>query len=110
MTRRTSVFQSLLVLALLCVGMLFAQQRPADNINPQLHPHLAKAQRICNQAYDALVEAQGANDFDMEGHAAKAKQLLVEASHQIKAAAMAANKEGKHPGSKIPGGVLPPVH
>jgi hypothetical protein len=75
--------------------MLFAQQRPADNINPQLHPHLAKAQRICNQAYDALVEAQGANDFDMEGHAAKAKQLLVEASHQIKAAALAANKERK---------------
>ena len=95
MTRRTSVLQSLLVLALLCVGMLFAQQRPADNINPQLHPHLAKAQRICNQAYDALVEAQGANDFDMEGHAAKAKQLLVEASHQIKAAALAANKERK---------------
>ena len=95
MTRRTSLLQSLLVLALLCVGMLFAQERPAENINPNLHPHLAKAQRLCDQAYDALVEAQGANDFDMEGHAAKAKQLLVEASHQMKAAALAANKERK---------------
>jgi len=102
MTRRVSVLHLLLILAVLGVGVLFAQQRPADNVNPQLHPHLAKAQRICNQAYDALVEAQGANDFDMEGHAAKAKQLLVEASHQIKEAAMAANKEGKHPGSKVP--------
>ena len=107
MTRKVSVLHLVLILAAFGVGVLFAQQRPADNVSPQLHPHLAKAQRICNQAYDALVEAQGANDFDMEGHAAKAKQLLVEASHQIKEAALAANKEGKHPGAKVPGAKPP---
>jgi len=95
MTRRISVLLSLLVLALVVVGVLFAQQRPADDINPKLHPNLAAAQRLTNQAYDKLVVAQGANDFDMEGHAQKAKQLLVEASHQMKEAAMAINKERK---------------
>ena len=109
MARWTSVLLAFLVLALLGVGLVYAQERPVDNINPQMHPHLAKAQRLCNQAYNALVEAQGANDFDMEGHAAKAKELLAEASRQMKAAALAANKEGKHPGSKVPG-VVPPVH
>lgn len=93
MTRRISVLRSLLVMAVLCAGMLFAQQRPAENIDAKRHPHLAEAQKLCNQAYDQLVEAQGANDFDMEGHAAKAKELLVEASHQMKEAAMAANKK-----------------
>jgi hypothetical protein len=95
MTRRISVLLSLLVLALLVVGVLFAQQRPADDISPKLHPNLAAAQKLCNESYDKLVIAQGANDFDMEGHAKKAKQLLVEASHEMKAAAMAINKEKK---------------
>ena len=109
MARWTSVLLAFLVLALLGVGLVYAQERPVDNINPQMHPHLAKAQRLCNQAYNALVEAQGANDFDMEGHAAKAKELLAEASRQMKAAALAANKEGKHPGPKAPG-VVPQLH
>jgi hypothetical protein len=82
----------MLVLALLCVGILFAADRPADNIDAQRHPNLAEAQRLTNRAYDKLVEAQGANQFDMSGHAQKAKDLLVEASHEMKAAAMAANK------------------
>ena len=90
--RKISVLRFLLVLALVFAGALFAQERPAENISPKLHPHLAAAQRMCNKAYDEMVQAQEANDFDMEGHAAKAKQLLVEASHEMKAAALAANK------------------
>ena len=92
MMRRIVVLRATLVLALLCAGMLFAQERPADNIDPQRHPNLAEAQKLCNRAYDKLVEAQGANQFDMNGHAQKAKDLLVEASHEMKAAALAANK------------------
>ena len=95
MRRRIPLLHTLLVLALLAVGVLFAQQRPADDISPRIHPNLAAAQKLTNEAYDKLVIAQGANDFDMEGHAAKAKELLVEASHQMKAAAMAINKERK---------------
>ena len=90
--RKSIVLRVMLVLALLCVGILFAADRPADNIDAQRHPNLAEAQRLTNRAYDKLVEAQGANQFDMSGHAQKAKDLLVEASHEMKAAAMAANK------------------
>jgi hypothetical protein len=86
------VIRALLILTLLCVGILYAAQRPADNIDASRHPNLAEAQKLTNRAYDKLVEAQGANQFDMEGHAQKAKDLLVEASHEMKAAAMAANK------------------
>ena len=92
MSRRNLVLRVLLVLALLCVGILFAQERPADDVDAQRHPNLAEAQKLCNKAYDKLVEAQEANKFDMSGHAQKAKDLLVEASHEIKAAAMAANR------------------
>jgi hypothetical protein len=40
----------LLVLALVFAGALFAQERPAENISPKLHPHLAAAQRMYNMA------------------------------------------------------------
>jgi hypothetical protein len=92
MVRKSFVLRALLVLALLCVGILFAAERPADDISAKMHPNLAAAQHLTNLAYDKLVEAQGANEFDMGGHAQKAKDLLVEASHEMKAAAMAANK------------------
>ena len=92
MKRRNPVLRYLLVLTLLCVGVLYAADRPADNIDPGRHPNLAAAQQLCNQAYDKMVAAQQANQFDMSGHAEKAKQLLVEASHEMKAAALAANK------------------
>jgi len=98
MTRRVSVLVSLLVLALVCLGVLFAQEhftRPADDINPKIHPNLAAAQKLTNQAFDKMVIAQGSNDFDMEGNALKAEGLLVQASQLMKAAAVAINKE-KH--------------
>jgi len=92
MVRKNFVVRVMLVLALLCVGILFAADRPAENIDPGRHPNLAAAQQLCNQAYDKMVAAQAANDFDMAGHAQKAKDLLVQASHEMKAAALAANK------------------
>jgi hypothetical protein len=92
MVRKNMVIRALLVLTLLCVGILYAAQRPADNIDAQRHPNLAEAQKLTNRAYDKLVEAQGANQFDMEGHAQKAKDLLVQASHEMKQAALTANK------------------
>jgi len=95
MMRRNLLLRPLLVMALLCVGFLYAADRPANNIDPNRHPNLAAAQQLCNQAYDKMTAAQEANDFDMEGHAQKAKDLLVQASKEMKAAAMAANKNKK---------------
>lgn len=79
--------------AALAGGSLFAQA-PSDNINPQTHPNLAAAQQLVDQSYQKLSMAQQANHDDMQGHDAKAKDLLTDASHELKAAAEAA--DGRH--------------
>ncbi len=68
---------------------------PDRNVSPKRHPNLAAAQRLAAQAYDKIVAAQQANEFDMNGHAKKAKELLEQANAEIKAAAEAANAKAK---------------
>jgi len=63
-----------------------------QRINPARHPNLAAAQDLCIQAYEKLTAAQHANEYDLGGHAAKAKELLEQVNQQIKEAAAAANK------------------
>jgi outer membrane murein-binding lipoprotein Lpp len=58
---------------------------------PVQHPNLAAAQQDIQGAIDKLAAAQGANDFDMKGHAAKAKRLLEQALNEIQLAGQAAN-------------------
>ena len=79
------------VVLLLAGGGTLAAQRPAQNVSPKAHPNLAAAQRLVLQATEKLDAAQKANEFDMGGHAQKAKDLLVQASAEIKLAAEAAN-------------------
>jgi len=81
----------LLILPLLFVGVVYAQNRPVTDVNPDRHPNLAEAQRLCVQAWDKLVEAQHANDWDMHGHAQHARDLLDQASREIGEAAHDAN-------------------
>jgi len=64
---------------------------PADNIGNQKHPNLAAAQRLSTQAYEKISQAQQANEWDMGGHAAKAKDLLDQVNRELKEAAEAAN-------------------
>jgi hypothetical protein len=64
----------------------------AQGVNPHRHPNLAAAQRLIDQAIGRVDAAQQANEFDMGGHAAKAKELLGRANEEIKAAAMDANQ------------------
>jgi len=66
---------------------------PVTNINKKRHPALAAAQQSIFDAYEKLVKAQEANEFDMDGHAQKAKDLLDIAAKELKAAAVAANKK-----------------
>ena len=86
------------MLVLICfVGLLAA---PA--LYAAAHPHLAKAQNLIHKAYDRITAAQKANEFDMGGHAKKAKEYLEEASQHLKAAAIEATENegekemGKH--------------
>ncbi len=77
------------VFSLTVAGALAAP--PVDNINPNRHPNLAAAQRLSTQAYERISAAQTANEWDMAGHAAKAKDLLDQVNRELKAAAEAAN-------------------
>jgi hypothetical protein len=83
----TAVFGSLLL-----VGGVALADRPDRNVSSARHPNIAAAQRLSRQAFDKIIEAQRANEWDMEGHAQKAKELLEQANDQLKQAAGAANR------------------
>ncbi|HVO09760.1 MAG TPA: hypothetical protein VMX54_03305 [Vicinamibacteria bacterium] len=79
--------------ALIASAGLAAQ--PAANISPKRHPNLAAAQRLSQQAYEKIALAQRANEWDMSGHAQKAKELLERVNNELKLAAEAANQNAK---------------
>jgi hypothetical protein len=85
-TRICLVALSSLVLA---GGLALAQ--PERDISSRRHPNLAAAQRLCHEAWEKISAAQEANEFDMHGHAQKAKELLDQVNHELKEAAEAAN-------------------
>ncbi len=96
MKRGRILLQGLMVLVLICAGMLYAQQkRPVRNISGARHPNLAAAQDLSQRAYNRIVAAQKANEWDMDGHAQKAKELLEQVNAELKQAAEAANKNAK---------------
>jgi hypothetical protein len=93
MSKKNVVSTSMLSLALLLGSLVYAQMKPpAENINSRRHPNLAAAQRLCDQAFERISAAQSANEWDMDGHASKAKELLDQASRELKEAARAANE------------------
>ena len=73
-------------LALFLTGIAVGQ------VSGRRHPNLARAQQHCQAATADLDRAQRANEFDLGGHAAKAKQLLADAYGEIGAAAGDANR------------------
>ena len=79
---------------LLFLGGMELAQRPEQNVRWDRHPNLAAAQRLCVQASEKIGAAQRSNEFDMGGHAQRAKDLLVQASEEISNAAGAANVNG----------------
>jgi F0F1-type ATP synthase membrane subunit b/b' len=93
--KRSLFVRLVLVFALLVSGLVFAQKKPAQNVSAKRHPNLAAAQRLTAQAYDKVTAAQQANEYDMGGHAAKAKDLLDQANKELKLAAEAANQNAK---------------
>lgn len=90
MTKRRVLLTSLLGATLLCSSLV--AQKPGENVSPKRHPNLAAAQRATENAYQKIIAAQQANEWDMAGHAAKAKELLDQADRELKQAAKAANQ------------------
>lgn len=87
---KTRIFGAACCFLLLLCTLLMAQ--PARNIHPGRHPNLAAAQRLASQAFTRIVEAQRANEWDMGGHAQRAKDLLEQANNELTKAAGAANR------------------
>jgi hypothetical protein len=77
---------AILTAALVFAGVAIAQ-RPGVDIDPHRNANLAEAQQHIQQAYAKIEDAQAANKDQLGGHAAKAKDLLVQASRELKAAA-----------------------
>jgi hypothetical protein len=79
----------------LFLGGVAIAQRPRENVSPRRHPNLAAAQHLSEQAFQRITAAQQANEWDMEGHAKKAKELLEEVNRELKIAAGAANRNAR---------------
>jgi len=86
MKLRNIVFGSILCVVLATSGFLAGQDIG------RRHPNLAAAQRLIEQAQGRIDAAQQANEWDMNGHAARAKELLNQAYGELKQAAEAANR------------------
>jgi hypothetical protein len=80
-----------LVVGLLLILGVVAVAQPDRDISHRRHPNLAAAQRLSQQAFDKITAAQQANEWDMGGHAQKAKELLEQVNRELKEAAETAN-------------------
>jgi hypothetical protein len=89
-----SLIGAVLCAALIGGGVAVAQ-KPEENVSGKKHPNLAAAQRLSQQALEKITAAQQANEWDMDGHAAKAKELREQVNKELKIAAEAANKNDK---------------
>ena len=94
MTKSNVALTTIIATALIGSGVALAQ-KPVDNVSAQKHPNLAAAQRLSQQAWEKVSSAQQANEWDMQGHAAKAKDLLDQVNKELKLSAEAANKNHK---------------
>jgi hypothetical protein len=88
---KNRLYTAALATMLLVGGLAIAQ--PKRDISSARHPNLAAAQRLSQQAYEKIQAAQQANEWDMKGHAQKAKELLDQVNRELKEAAEAANRK-----------------
>jgi hypothetical protein len=86
-------FLRILVISCVVVGLLaFCITVYGRNVSPRRHPNLAEAQTLIERAIERVSAAQRDHEWDLGGHASKAKALLDDAYSEIKLAAEAANR------------------
>jgi hypothetical protein len=73
-------------------GGIAVAKEPVRNVSKVKHPNIAAAQKLVDQAYAKITAAQKANEYELGGHAAKAKDLLEQANTELKAAAEESNE------------------
>jgi hypothetical protein len=89
-----SIVRGALVIALFC-GAVAMAQAPGNSVSAKRHPNLAAAQHFVDSAWAKISAAQAANEFDLAGHAAKAKDLLDQANRELKLSAEQSNANQK---------------
>jgi apolipoprotein N-acyltransferase len=89
MSKRIWMAAIALCAALGLSAVLFAQA-PRVTVGDR-HGNLKAAQEYIQQAWRKVDEAQKDNNYNLGGHAGKAKELLVQASEEIKLSAEDAN-------------------
>jgi len=65
---------------------------PARSVSARRHLNITAAQRLAEKALVKVVAAQKADEYDVEGHAEKAKALLEQVNAELKQA-VEANKK-----------------
>lgn len=87
--KKTSFVLFIAFLLILSAALSYAS--PSRNVSSKRHPNIAAAQKLVRQAFEKIKIAQDKNEFDRDGHAQKAKELLDQANNELKQAAEAAN-------------------
>jgi hypothetical protein len=89
-TMKRILLISLAICAAFTIGAVVFAQQPRVDVGER-HGNLRAAQELIQQAWQKVDVAQQDNNYNLGGHAGRAKELLNQASEQIKQAAEAAN-------------------
>jgi hypothetical protein len=92
--KRLAISLVFLGAAIGAVGSTSYAQPPEQDISSFRHGNLAAAQALVAQAFDRMTAAQEANEYQLGGHAGRAKELLRQASEEMKLAAIESNRNG----------------
>ncbi len=90
MTRKVLAVGTALFASFALGAVLFAQAPPVDV--GDRHGNMRAAQQLIQQAWYKVDEAQKDNHYNLGGHAGRAKELLAQASQEIKLSAEDANQ------------------
>jgi hypothetical protein len=88
---KSATFKRLLVVTGVVTMATIAVAQTVQNVDPSRHGNLASAQSLIAQAYERMTLAQQSNNYELGGHASRAKQLLSEAATEIGLAAATAD-------------------
>ncbi|MHB1935495.1 MAG: hypothetical protein ACYCOR_02790 [Acidobacteriaceae bacterium] len=88
---KNNVVRTFVMCSVMAASSTMFAQGPAQNIDRNKHGNLASAQASIAHAYQKIEAAQQANRAQLGGHAQKAKDLLIQASQELKQAAEYAN-------------------
>jgi negative regulator of sigma E activity len=88
---KTTTLKRLVLTAGLVTAATVVIAQTVQNVDPGRHGNLASAQSLIAQAYQRMTEAQQSNNYELGGHATRAKQLLSEAANEIGLAAATAD-------------------